>query len=86
LYAFAVRDNVAFVALLADSLLRIELLASTLNFAANSIFIEEEPIGALKTRVLTPDFTAEIVVQLCEQSGIVEFGSRECIILCISLS
>jgi hypothetical protein len=43
LYAFAVYDNVAFVALLTDSLLRIELLAGTLYFAANSIFIEEEP-------------------------------------------
>jgi hypothetical protein len=86
LYAFPVYDNIAFVALLTDSLLRIELLAGTLNFAANSIFIEEEPFGALKTGILAPNFTAKIVVELCEKGGIIEFGSRECIILCIGLS
>jgi hypothetical protein len=67
----AIDDGVALVAFLADAFLAIELFAGSLDFAADSIFIEEESLGALKAGVSAPNFAAEIVVKLCEECGIV---------------
>jgi hypothetical protein len=66
LLAFAIDDLVAFIALLADSLFSIELLAGLLDLTADAVFVEIEPIGALETRILTPNFAAEVIVELCE--------------------
>jgi hypothetical protein len=81
LLAFAIDDLVAFVALFADSLFGIELFAGFLNLAADAVFAEVEPIRALKARIFTPDFTAEVVVELSEEGGILKLGFRELVVL-----
>jgi hypothetical protein len=67
---------VTFIASFADSFLEVELLTSTLNFTANSIFIEIVSLGAFDTGVSTPDSAAEIVIKLGEKSGVVELLLR----------
>lgn len=86
LLALAIDDRVSSIALFADALLGIELLAGGLDLAADSIFIEEEPIGAFEARILAPHLTSEIVVELGHKGGIVEVLSAELIILCKSLT
>lgn len=86
LLALAINDGVSSIALLADALLGIELLAGTLNLAANSIFIEEEPIGAFQAGILTPHLATEVVVKLSHESGIVELLSTKLVVLCKSLT
>lgn len=81
LLAFAIDDLVAFVALLADSLLGIELLAGLLDLAADAVFVEVEPIRALKAGIFTPDFAAEVIVELGEEGGILKLGFRELVVL-----
>ncbi len=81
LLAFAIDDLVAFIALLADSLFGIELLAGLLDLAADAVFVEVEPIGALEARIFAPDFATEVVVELCEQGGILKLGFRELVFL-----
>ncbi len=81
LSAFSIDDKVAFIALLADSFLGIELFAGLLDLTADAIFVEIEPIGALETRIFAPDFAAEVVVELCEESGILKLGFRELVFL-----
>ena len=86
LFALAINDGVSSIALLADALLGIELLAGALNLTAYSIFIEEEPIGAFQARILAPHLTAEVVVELGHEGGIVELLSAKLVILCKSLT
>ena len=64
----------------------IELLAGALDLAANSIFIEEEPIGAFQARILAPHLAPEVVVELGHEGGIVELLSAQLIVLCKSLT
>lgn len=86
LLALAIDDRVSSIALLADALLGIELLAGTLNLTADSIFIEEEPIGAFEARILAPHLTSEIVVELGHEGCIVELLSTKLVILRKSLT
>lgn len=72
LFAFAVDDLVSFVALLTDAFLKIELLAFTLNLAADSVLIEIVVLRALDAGVLVPDSAAEVVIELSEERGVVE--------------
>jgi hypothetical protein len=83
--AFAIDNWVSLIAFLADSFFGIELFACTLDFAADSVFIEVVSVGALDAGVLTPNFTAKIVVELGKKSFVIELVSRELVILCDSL-
>ena len=60
--AFAIDDLVTFIALFADSLFGIKLLAGLLDLTADAIFVKVEPIRALETRILAPDFATEVIV------------------------
>jgi len=81
LLAFAIDDEVAFITLLADSLLGIELFAGLLDLAADAVFVEVEPIGTLEARIFTPDFAAEVVVELDEECGILKLGFSKLVFL-----
>ena len=63
---------VPFVALLTDAFLKVELLAFTLNLAADSVLIEIVVLRALDAGVLVPDSAAEVVIELSEERGVVE--------------
>lgn len=75
--ALAVNDAVAFVALFADSLLDIELLAGALDLAADAILVEVVSFGALDAGVATPDSAAEVVIKLHEKGRVAELSLGE---------
>lgn len=81
LVAFAIDDEVSLITLLAESLLGIELFAGLLDLAADAVFVEVEPIGALKAGIFAPDLAAEVVVELGEECGILKLGFRELVFL-----
>lgn len=64
-FAFAIDDLVSFVASFANAFLKIELLASSLNFATYSVFIKVVSVRAFDTRVAAPDSASEIIIELC---------------------
>jgi hypothetical protein len=70
----SIDDEIALIALLADTLLGVELLAGELDFAADTLFVEEEPVGALEARVGTPYFAAKVVIKLGKECSIVELS------------
>ena len=75
LCAFAVDHRVSLVALLADSLLSIELLAGALDLTADSLAVEEVSIRALEAGFVAPYFTAKIVIEGSKERSVVEFLS-----------
>jgi len=84
--AFAVDDGVPLVALLADSLLGVELLAGALHLDADSVFIEEEAVGALQAGILAPHLAPEVVVERGQQRSVIQLLGRELHILGNDLS
>ena len=71
-FALSVDYIVSFVAFFADSFLLIELLASSLNFTTNSVFIEVVSIGAFDAGVFEPDFAAKVIIELSQESGVTQ--------------
>lgn len=73
---------ISFITLFTDSFLEVELLASTLYFTANSIFVEIISIRALNAGITAPDSTSEIIIELGEESGVVELLLTKLHLLC----
>jgi len=72
LCAFAIDHCISFIALFADSLLRVELLAGALHFTADALAVEVVPVRALEAGVGAPNFAAEVVVELGEECSVVK--------------
>ena len=79
LFALAIDDLISLVALFTDAFLEVELLAFSLDFAADSVLIEIVVLGALDAGVIIPDPAAKVVIKLYEESRIVEllFGQGQ---------
>ena len=72
LFASSVDDLVTFIALLTDAFLEVELLAFSLDLAADTVLIEIVVFRALDAGVIIPDSAAEVVIKLDEEGRIVE--------------
>ena len=81
-FATSVDYWIALIAFFADSFLEVELLASALNFTANSIFVEIISIGAFDAGITAPDSAPEIVIELGEECGVVKLFLTELQLLC----
>lgn len=60
----------------------IELLAGTLDFAADPFAIEEVSIRALEAGVLAPNFAAKVVIEGGQEGSVLELLIREGELLC----
>ncbi len=80
--AFAIDHGIAFVTLFADSLLGIELLAGSLDLAANALAVEVVSVRALEAGVVAPDLAAEVVIEGGEEGCVLELVLRESELLC----
>lgn len=68
--------GISSVAELADSNIRVELLAVLIYEAADSLLVEDVSGGALGTASVGPVFAAEVVVDEFEEAGVVVFRAE----------
>lgn len=52
-------------------------MASSLDLATDALAVEVVSVGTLETGVIAPDFAAEVVVELGEESSVLEFFGGE---------
>lgn len=82
LFAFAIDDLVAFIALFTNAFFKVELLALSLDLAAGAVLIEIVVLRTLDAGVTLPDSAAKVVIKLFDESGIVELSCGELYLLC----